>query len=63
MGNTLMKIAKILLIIGGLNLGLVGIANFNFIITIFGDGLISDVIYILIGLSAVWTIFMRSKRR
>ena len=51
-------IAKALLIIGGLNLGLVGIFNYNLIEKLFGSKkILSRIIYILIGLSAVLFIF------
>lgn len=45
----------ILVIIGGLNWGLVGLANFDLVATIFGAGsLLSRAIYIIVGLSALW---------
>lgn len=46
-----------LLAIGGLGLGLVGLFNFNLMATIFGDtSIISRLIYILVGLAAVYDI-------
>ncbi len=54
----LSKLALWLVIIGGLNWGLVGIANFNLVSTIFGEmSILSRIIYILVGLSAVWLIY------
>lgn len=48
------KIVGALAIIGALNWGLVGIADFNLIAQIFGEGsTISRIIYGLIGLSGV----------
>lgn len=48
----------ILLIIGGLNWGLVGIANFDLIATLSGTGsLIAHLIYTLVGLSAIYTLY------
>lgn len=47
-------IANLLLIIGGLNWGLVGIAQFNLVSALFGGAAIERVIYILVGLSALW---------
>ena len=45
----------ILVIIGGLNWGLVGVANFDLVATIFGAGsLLSRAVYIIVGLSALW---------
>lgn len=51
-------IAVILLILGGLNWGLVGLFNFNLVEFIFGQlPVIVRIIYILIGLSAIYKIF------
>jgi len=48
------KIAWILLIIGGLNWGLIGAFDFNLVDTIFGGGsVLSRIVYILVGLSAL----------
>jgi len=52
--STLGWIALILVIIGGLNWGLFGLFSFDIIEAIFGMGIISDIIYVLVGLSAVW---------
>ena len=50
--------AFVLVIIGGLNWGLVGIFNFNLVGALFGDmSIISSIIYILVGLSALYLIF------
>ncbi|MBI2610001.1 DUF378 domain-containing protein [Candidatus Giovannonibacteria bacterium] len=48
-------LAVVLVIVGGLNWGLVGIFNFDLVATIFGDmsGL-SRVVYALVGLAAVY---------
>ena len=50
-------IAYILLIIGGLNWGLIGLADTNVITMVLGGTGIERVLYILVGLSAVWTTF------
>ena len=56
----LYKIALVLLIIGGLNWGLVGVFNFDLVKTIFGDmSLIARVVYTLVGLSAIYAIFAK----
>ena len=49
------KIALILLIIGGVNWGLVGIFEFDLVAWLFG-GADSRTIYILVAISAVWCI-------
>lgn len=48
-------LAVVLVIVGGLNWGLVGIFNFDLVATIFGDmsGL-SRIVYALVGLAAVY---------
>ena len=47
--------ALILVVIGGLNWGLVGIFDWNLVQAIFGDGtILSRIIYILVGVSAVY---------
>ena len=52
------KIALALLIIGGQNWGSVGLFQFDLVAFVGGgsDGLISRVIYTVVGLSALWCI-------
>ena len=48
-------IALVLVIVGGLNWGLVGLFNFDLVATIFGDmSMLSRIVYSLVGLSAVY---------
>jgi uncharacterized membrane protein YuzA (DUF378 family) len=48
--------ALVVLIIGGLNWGLVGLFNFNLVAAIFGDGtFLARMIYILVGIAAAYT--------
>lgn len=52
-------LALILVVIGGLNWGLVGFFNFNLIGAIFGTmSIASRFIYAIVGLSAVYVAFM-----
>lgn len=52
--NVTLVISKILIIIGGLNWGLVGLFNFNLVDSIFGVGsVMSKVVYILVGIAAL----------
>ena len=47
----------ILIIIGGLNWGLVGFFDFNIVTTIFGEGsTMSNVVYDIVGLAALWSL-------
>lgn len=56
-------IAVILLIIGGLNIGFAGVFDFNILGGIFGSvPALLRVIYVLIGLSALWALFVIAKR-
>jgi uncharacterized protein len=61
--NVLDWIALILVIIGGLNWGLIGIFNFNLVTAIFGAAaLVTQIIYILVGIAALWTIVYLFKK-
>lgn len=51
-------VTLILLVIGGLNWGLVGIAGVDIVMTILGAGIISQIVYILVGLSAIYVAVM-----
>jgi hypothetical protein len=52
------KFALLLLIVGGVNWGLVGIFGFDLVAWLFGGAgaLLSRIIYIVIAISAVWCI-------
>lgn len=53
--NAIDWVAIVLLIIGGLNWGLIGLFSFNLVAAIFGEmSALSRIIYILVGISAVW---------
>lgn len=48
-------LALVLVIVGGLNWGLVGILNFDLVATIFGDmSALSRIVYALVGVGAVY---------
>jgi len=48
-------ITLVLVIVGGINWGLVGAFDFDLVAAIFGDGsALSRVVYVLVGLSALW---------
>jgi uncharacterized membrane protein YuzA (DUF378 family) len=52
------KATLLLLIVGGLNWGLVGLAGFDLVAALFGDmSPLSRIVYALVGLSALWQIF------
>lgn len=49
-------ITLLLIIVGGVNWGLVGLLDVDLVATIFGgrESVLSRIVYILVGLSAVW---------
>ena len=56
--KTLNIVTLVLVIIGGINWGLVGLAQFDLVAAIFGgqDAVLSRIVYVLVGLSALWQI-------
>ena len=60
------KIALALLIIGGLNWGLVGIFSFDLVAWLFGGtgAIISRIVYVAVALAAIWciTLLFRNER-
>lgn len=55
-------LAMLLLIIGGLNWGLVGAFDLDLVATFFGPGsMISRIVYIAVGLSALYGLYLMSK--
>ena len=61
--NTLDWIALILIVVGGLNWGLVGLFQFDLVEAILGSVPIAQrIVYILVGLSAIYTIYYASKK-
>lgn len=52
--KSLDTITRVLLIVGGLNWGLVGAAKFDLVAALFGAGsTLSNIVYIVVGLSAL----------
>jgi len=50
-------ISLLLVIVGGLNWGLVGLFEFDLVAAIFGAGsVLSRLVYVLVGVSAAWQI-------
>jgi uncharacterized membrane protein YuzA (DUF378 family) len=53
----LYKIPFVLLVIGGLNWGLVGLLGLNLVTLVFGSWpMVVNVVYVLVGLSAVYVV-------
>ena len=59
------KLALVLLIIGGLNWGLVGIFSFDLVAWMFGGqgAVLSRIVYIIVALSAAWCISLLFRER
>jgi len=56
--NAIGLIALVLVIIGGLNWGLVGFFSFNLVASLFGTAsMLSNIVYDLVGLSALYLAF------
>ena len=50
-------LAATLVLVGGLNWGLVGLFNFDLVSALFGaDSMLARIVYILVGLSALWQV-------
>ena len=57
--KTLDLITFILMVVGGLNWGLVGIFSFDLVAAIFGDlSIISRIVYILVAVSTLYHLFL-----
>jgi hypothetical protein len=57
--NVIDWIAMILIIIGGLNWGLVGVFKFDLVRAILGEmSLLARIVYILVGISAIYVLAM-----
>jgi uncharacterized membrane protein YuzA (DUF378 family) len=55
-------IPMLLLVIGGLNWGLVGLLDFNLVAALFGEGsALSRLIYVAVGLSALYSLYMSAR--
>ncbi len=60
--NLLDKVAMVLVIIGGLNWGLVGWLNYNLVDGLFGEGsVLSRVVYAVVGLASLYVIYTMVK--
>lgn len=60
--NAMDWIAMVLLIVGGLNWGLVGAFSFDLVAAIFGEmSTLSRIVYVLVGLSALWFLYTSAR--
>ncbi|WP_319507433.1 DUF378 domain-containing protein [uncultured Methanolobus sp.] len=64
MFKTIDLVALALVVVGGLNWGLVGAFGFDLVATIFGEmSIISRIVYILVGLAAVYMIYFAATKK
>ncbi len=62
--KTVTVVALVLVLVGALNWGLVGAFDFNLVDALLGEGsALSRVVYVLVGLAAVWMIVDRMSHR
>ena len=54
-------IAMVLLIVGGLNRGLIGLLGIDLVIMLFGETQLAGLVYTLVGLAALWSIYTCTK--
>lgn len=60
--NALDWVAMVLLIVGGLNWGLVGLFNYDLVAALFGtQSAVSRIVYVLVGMAALYSIYTSSK--
>ena len=56
-------VALALIIVGGINWFLVGVFSWNLVTWIFGVGVITRIIYAIVGLAAIWMLIQLIMRR
>lgn len=62
--KTLDTVALVLVIVGGLNWLLIGLFDFDLVSSLFGEGsALSRVVFVLVGLSALWVLWDLLARR
>lgn len=60
--NALDWAATVLMIVGGINWGLIGVFNFNLVAELFGDQTpLTRLVYVLVGLASLYGIYMAAK--
>ena len=62
--NALYWVAFVLLIVGGLNWGLVGLFDFDLVAVLFGSiPVVAQIVYVLVGLGAVWMLVYKLTKK
>lgn len=61
--NTIDWIATVLVIVGGLNWGLVGLFKFDLVAALFGwASFVQNIVYVLVGIAAVYMIYFLTRK-
>lgn len=55
--KNLKKVINSLLVVGGINWGLVGALKFDLVKAIFGTSVLTNIVYIAVGASALYVLF------
>ncbi len=56
--ETLQKISLIFTVIGAINWGLIGAFNLNLVTTLFGESMLTNIIYIIVGICGLFNIMI-----
>lgn len=56
--NMIQKIALVFTIIGAINWGLIALFNFNLVEAVFGEALLSAIIYMIVGIAGIINIML-----
>jgi len=56
--NIIQKISLVLTILGALNWGLIGLFNINLVESLFGNNMLSAIIYMIIGIAGIINIML-----
>lgn len=55
--NAVDWVAWVLVVVGAVNWGLVGAADFNLVETLFGDSVLATVVYVLVGVAGLYMVY------
>lgn len=56
--NTIQKIALVFSIIGAINWGLVGLFSFNLVEALFGNDMLTAIVYMIVGIAGIINIML-----
>lgn len=59
--NPIDWVALTLVIIGAINWGLIGLIGFDLVTNLFGETQIARLVYVLVGLAGIWSVFTCAK--